>query len=631
MNGAVRVAVATMSGLGFLAQVGCEDSAARARRQTQVQIREASTKLESLGAAGLDPGAAEFAKAETDLRGIASELAAIAEGTDGQKASGNLLAASAQRELAGMLVVRIKQQEAAFHAARLELHGKLDAALRLMSAASGLQATESSAQQSQIEAELTRARTDLAAHSQRLAELDGPISELRRENQADEEAATALESQANDLRRQANERGAADGLEFFLQARALESDAERLRYRIDRRRIELDFELLPEFELAERRAQDAQTRIDALQASSNALQARDSEAGSTVSTMQQQVNDLRASIAGGLSTLQTGMNESSGSYDEAEGGYTKAAAAAGRTRSADGFREAAALAAARAHEGAAKLHWTRALGLRDHELLLRRIQDSGLDVGGAADALVAAAGAQKEAVTKAKASLQAAQEQVVQVRGNSAEIEAFRSSLDAAMQEIESTSAAPPMNLTLNPGAAPSGDDASTPRGASGQGFESPEALLSFLNQLPQTATSFADATDRLEAATHVTTEEGRNLLQLSRQVAERMKPLEDAIIESHGQRAANDFLLRQTRGARLNADRSAIISQGMQGESEKRLVEVDGLWYFDGDALTAEEQMMLASGDMTLQTIDAMVQQMVAGIRAGTFDPTNPSLGGFN
>ena len=433
----------------ILCSSGCEDSSALRRAEVQAKLAEVSQGLAQMPV--IMSGSSEKAQAETERK--LNELLRVLSDTDGaapgQQSAASLLASSMQRRIADLTLAETAEIEADQRRRRDDLFRLIDAAGQLGAVAGSLETIDTQTPQQHLAANRLSAQTRLAAYGEDMAAADAPIAALTSANRADQTEIDKLRAQANELMREANERGRAAGYGAYEQSVEMDRDADRIQFDVSQRDLELEFTHQPEQALAQRRADHTQEMIAAIDGSSTAIdglaQAFGDEARSTRAT----IGQLRQTIAAQLDALNTER------VDELQGLYKKAAvqleaaaqeadtaARLGRNEQAHAGR----IAAAHAFQELGRMHWSAALAWQDHITLLERVEASSdaLESASMVGAqLNAARTARSDARRDSKDAYTSAHEHLDRITGRAAgpQLEALKLNVQAAIDELTSDAA----------------------------------------------------------------------------------------------------------------------------------------------------------------------------------------------
>lgn len=625
------------------ATAGCEDQAAKARAQVQAELQTATAELGRVPAAGLRPDAENFAAVESSLQALAQQLEGIRPEAPGQQAARSLLLASTLRELAALHQAQAEEAQAALQQLRVTTQGKLVAATRLASLAEGLDAADTSDERQVLAEEIQRAQATLSEHRQRIAELDDPIRQLQEENASDTAQADELEQEANTLRREAQDRGRAAGLPQFIQAVSLERDADQIEYRVEQKKIDLDFDLEPEHELASAKAQQTQAHIDALTNSSSDLDTLEAEARSDSAAIREQVHSLAGEIREDLERLDSQWQALAGLFrqidEELADSAREAESAATRSRDHAG---AAQLAAARAYQAQGRIARMASLALAEQVALLERT-DAASDVlpavSGLAEQLTAARQQRDEFSDTALASFKAALDAVQQVSGpdRRGSVTAFQNGLQVSIAALtgQGTLALPAPSGTV-PAPADAGDAAATREA----GFSSPEELVQLLQSMdsqdPEAVETFLDAIYAGSPA-------ARELVDLQRRLVSPMIEFMAALSEQFGETAPAALQASQAgsmgpmvpenvRVTYESDDRVTVeFDAGGEVGQTMDLILVDGRWFIDAETMLQaaglDDPTAVQMIKLMAPRLSQMLRDLTARVRAGEFASPEEAL----
>ncbi|MCP3902413.1 MAG: hypothetical protein GY715_02160 [Planctomycetes bacterium] len=612
---------------------GCEDDASRQRAAAQEAIETAGNDLELALVSSPLPGDDNFEATRGKLQGIVTGLTRLNGADEGQQVAADLLLAASHSRLAGMRLTEVQQIETNHRARRAELHSQLDAALRLDGLAEAREGLSSDGSRDHLEGERDKSEDRLAQFSQRLAELDEPISERRARNREDGGEATRLDGEANDLRREAARQGHAGGLGTYEEAIRLERKADQYEYRIAQRRNELEYEYMPEHQLAERRAELAREMMQTVSATENSLDEQDSIRANEIRTTRELVGQFRERIEAGLNEIDaTAASELAERYDETLQHLEKTRTAANRalTRSPREGKDTARLALARAHEVEGRMYAARAMGLTGQAAILERLADAGDSVGNAdryRSELSRVTTAADEAVEKAKAALAEARDTLGSVtskdaRPHVAEVVAGLDRHLAALSGVE-----PPERM---PAERSTGGRTSAPANTPARGFASADEIIALMSEGQD---ADFDAAVRVVDAIHTPSATSRSMVKGLRSILEPMSEFMSAISDTFGEDALEqlqsapgmDGMTTQYDDIEITNRTDDVVTVKYTEPDGSTptldLVKVGDAWFIDGDSMVAT---MAPEELQSMDMVSAMMGQMFGGmakrIRAGEF-----------
>jgi hypothetical protein len=610
---------------------GCKDQAAQQRAEIQKTIARVGRQLEQTPTP-LAPDDERFEETRRALNGIVASLSAVGEGEAGQQAAGALLAAAAHRKLASMSLVQAEQIESEHRRLRFLLHSEIDAATRLDALAASRERLSTDDQQAMLGEERVAARQQLHEFTQRMAGLDGPIAERETANEEDMQKAAGLDERANALRREATERGHADGLPSFEEAVRLEREADGYKYRVAHRENDLRHDLHPERDLAASQVESLQSMLSEIEAAEQSLTERDTLTAAQAESIRRSVADFGQTIRQSLTTLGQGASaDLEERYAEALSHLEKAATQANRavSKSPRGESDAARLLLAQVYGEQGRLHWARARGLADQITVLQRLVDAQATLGRFEQSqaeLTAANTKHQQALQQAEDAFTSAREQLQQVRGQgAADLAALKRTMDLSLAALSGQ----PVDLGdegADAAGAPMPGRAASP--AATDGYASPEELLAFIEQVK------GDDFDILRQfldAIHATTETTRAMVRLQLQGIEPTRQLIEAIKEQFGEQAYEQYKADMAMGMAQTAYQNLSIadrtdtrvtvnySNALVPAGTFDLILVDGSWLIDGETLFAFAdpavlQQALATGPVVYEVMRDLADRIGAG-----------------
>jgi hypothetical protein len=384
---------ATAAATAFLAcgllLTGCTDDAGAARAEADTKLEDLSHLLSLAASSAIADG-----DTTASLTKVASEAAGVG-GTDAQKQAAQRLAAAARSQLAEIEFARGLSAAGDADLARSAVMAQVRAAARIGELAEMLAATDETTARQMIEMTIDAAESAVDEAARAVAELDGPIADLRSLNQDALREAGRLNREANDLRAGARAVGYAEGLPNYRRAIELEQEANGIESQVASRQNELTNQLEPENRLQQTEIDSTRAAIDQLRASLTVIGDRERQMDMAGRAMRDAVGALRADIERILAEADPAT---SGSHFSAAADHAEAAANAAQRAGRDGqdTRVRAQLMLGQALAATAEEHRAHAATLRQAAAV------SALGMGaGTADALERAA---DEAATAAEAA-----------------------------------------------------------------------------------------------------------------------------------------------------------------------------------------------------------------------------------
>jgi len=576
------------AGLGaavFLA--GCEDESAEQALEQKREIQQIGRDY-ALTVGG-----------EGEAESIATRSAGAATGTDGSSQAAALLEASARRDLASAWLKDAGELEAENRARRSVVRGLASGSTTVGAAAHSLQQFDPGATRQQIQQELARARTRLEEARTRVRELEGPVQTLVSENESDRQQVADLRAQSRELREQAFEQGDVEGFDEIKQAVALDQQADEIEALIARREIELmglrsrlDYHRtrVAQFEDLIERANEA---LAALESSGATYAERAGELTGDLGGMRQRVNAELAEIESTMAQLDDLYNQINTALETAASKAQMAARGPGA--------ESAKLLQTRVLQLAGASHRMRAAAHDDHAALLALL--AGIEaLEGAGDFSSQAQQARQMQASEMQAAQEAFTSAAQVLSGMQGDAAMLRTQLEAAAQgEAVDLSAFRSANA-----------GGSSPAAPSGAGASSPEALLRALRQAEQQG----DASG-LVGLIHASNSAGQAMKQALGPMIAAIQELDQAIQQQFGKSMnelgpgsgqMNISGFSDLDDARIDTSGggAAIVVSTPMGEDRTPLIEVNGSWYIDGDALAEQQGGAQAA---------AMMQQMSQAI----------------
>ncbi|MHC4080341.1 MAG: coiled-coil domain-containing protein [Planctomycetota bacterium] len=610
---------------------GCEDSQARRRAEVQEIINTAAAELSEATAIRVDP--ARQSQVRQQLNRLITNLADTADGEPGQRAAASRLAGNAHRTLASIDLLQAERLEADHRARRWVVDGMIDAALELDTLALAQEEVDTSTQQEALAADGDAASDELGGYGQQLATLDGPITDLKRQNRDDRAQAERLREEASRLRREAADMGPAEGYSTFEHSLHLDRQADRIEYEISQRELELRFILEPEQGVAQSRVEQAQHRLDtadsARESLEDAAQAISDEARETrgeVAELSEQIEAALSEIEQSSTGTLAGLYDRAGSNLERAASKAKSAATMARGEGTD----AARVEAAQYYQQLGDMYWSKARGLEQDIALGRRLSshaDALGGVAGGATSLTELRQAHEEATGKAIAAYANAQEVLEQVSGRTA-----RSRLEALKANVSLLQAAA-SGQAVAVAAVPDSGDQGPPVDSPGasptvDGAESAEALVEAL----QNATDLESFTDIQIDLTHIElkTPVARQIYDASIAAGRALVELDKAMRENLG----SGFDAPAVSLGQVSGDRGTMTVTMFGAPQPLGLIRLNGMWYVDGtaqfDAQVAQAGAMGMDQAAMLQLVQgqgAAIGEVTGRVRAGEFGSVQEAM----
>ncbi len=613
---AAKRMTAVAAGCGLLLLAGCRDAQAERRAEVHQMINAATTEIQSVSAVLSDP--AQTDESRRRFGRIIADLGNTKGAAPGQRAAAAVLAAGVHRRLAAISIDEAMKIESELGSRRTVLIGMIDTVDQLDGMAAGLEAINIDAADATLAAARDDTEDNLAATSRRLAELDGPIAELNRDNRSDQDEAQRLRNEAAILRRKAADLGAADGYAVFVEAHRIDRAADGVELRLAHRELDLRYNYEPEHVIAQIKIDLMVARLDSIDATRQALRERYATAAGEAGTTRTQLDEISSSIEAGLDKLQVSAATLAELYDDAamelDRAASKARAAAGLAEK--DFADAARIEAAQVYQDLGSLHRSRARGLQNHVRLMQRVAEV---TGTAAGSVDAVREAHREQLSKAAEAYKNAGAELGRVSGRTARqrLEALKMSTTQLEtgDVVEETrpSAAP------RPAARPSRSAAPT-----GGGAESPEALMAAMMD-----ESYADPLDLLyfgnltpAQARMVDAFKAAQSIQV-KLVAALRERFADELASADGSLMAA-MANRDLRMGAVEGDKGTLIQSLSGMEVPVEIVAIDGRWYIDASSMMAESANQAAAMGQSpaelMTSLTTFMHELTDRIEAGEF-----------
>lgn len=604
---------------------GCEDAAAKQRDVVQVQLKEATQKLQ----VALAGGSGEEVTTQP-LTNIVAELGRIESGEPGQNGAKAMLTATALREVARIRSVEIDRMEADHRLQRSNLETQVNAIARLTAQAAALEGISSESEREQLARDLNAAKTEIVEVKAKLEQLDGPISEHVQQISAAKRQVDELRLNVNDLRRRAQELGHANGLETYLQAVTAGRQADKIEYDISQREIDMEYSLTPELVMTDSHAQQLDAMIKSIESALASLEAFSAATTAELTTTRSRLAEQSLRVIDGLKSLESQRTATlEPAYEEAAGALDRAA---GQLRQVQGeSMQAARMAALEIQQSLGRLHWNRASALNDHKQLLEAMKDAGGPLTTAVDnaSLAAINTAHGEAVEQARTAYTTAQELSTQVQGGS--MAALTNNLGRAVTALGGT-AMPSMDEPPPVGDTPAVGDASS---ASFGPFQTPQELLAFWGRTQTDPAAMRASFSFM----HATTPTGQRWVKASSEVTNAMLAIDDAMKAKFGQGLLDQLgpmaaMMAPDYSAATPLEQTedrAVFSFQQMGQSLKLVLRrVDGGWMMDFDELDPILTTALPQMEQMGSALTQGASGLVSRIQSGEFATAQDVMAAF-
>ena len=614
---AAKRMTAVAAGCGLLLLAGCRDAAAERRVEVHQMIAAATNEIQSISAVLSDPKQTDESRRRFGR--VIADLGNTQGAPPGQRAAAAELAAGVHRRLAAMSIDEAMKIEAELHSRRTVLLGMIDTADQFDGMAAGLEAINIDAAVATLAAVRVDTEETLAATSRQLAELDGPIAELNRDNRTDQDEAQRLRMEAVVLRREAADLGAADGYGAFEEARRIDRAADGVELRLAHRELDLRYNYEPQHAIAQIKVDRMRERLDSIDATRHALHERYATAAGEAGTTRTRLDEISSSIGAGLDELQASAATLAELYDDAtmelDRAASKAKAAAGLADK--DFADAARIEAAQAYQELGSLHRSRARGLQNHIRLLQRVAEI---TGATAGSVETTREAHREQLSKAAQAYKNAGAELGRVSGRTA-----RQRLEALKMTTTALETGDIVEET-RPSAAPTRPAARRSRHAepTGGGAESPEALMAamldesyahpvdlfYFGNLTPAQAGLVDAF-KAGQSTQV-----KLVAALRERFADELATADRSVLASIANRNVS-------MGA-VEGDKGTLIQSVGGLEVPVEIVAIHGRWYVDASSMMAESASQAAvlgqSPAELMASVTAFMGELTGRIEAGEF-----------
>ena len=293
---APRPLVAALLCGGLLLAGGCAEEAGQSRAEADERLATLTRELQFASIA-----AVPRAETVSDLARIAREADGV-QGTRAQQEAGDRLAAAARRQLAEIELARGVDAATAAARVRSAAMAQVRAAARIETMAAELAAVDQEDAARMIATTVDDFEIAVGDAADAVAELDGPISDLRSLNDADLQQATRLNREANDRRAEARAVGYAAGLPDYRRAIELEREAAQFEFQVAGRQNELANRLEPESRLLRTEVETSRGAIERLRGSLSSIEDRERRLETAGRAMRDAVATLADQIEALLAT-----------------------------------------------------------------------------------------------------------------------------------------------------------------------------------------------------------------------------------------------------------------------------------------------------------------------------------------
>ena len=438
-----RLLALMIPGLAALSLAGgCQDANAARRDVVHEELVSAARQLQLVATIQPDLAPQKSDAIHRRLEQVIDGLASARNSDGAQQAAASLLVARAHHKLAAIALDKAGRIEASHRNSRIMIEGMIQAAATLKTVTESLEAIDTAPEDVRLAAQRRGAQDLLKEQSQKIAALDGPISQLTSRNRQEQKEVQRLRQQANTLRREAADRGPWHGRQSYEQAVNIDREADRFEYEIGKREIELRYNLLPQHALAQRSVEALQSRIDMIEDAGRSLEELLRTAANEAGLSHDQLAELRSRIATMLSEVETSTSgELQQRFGQAESALENAAAAAKIAAADDALADTARIEASGVYQDLGDMHLSASRGLSDQILLLQRLAAfvDGAD-GASRSTIKELTVARDEALAQARAAYSNAKSQLemISATGRAAlRLEKLKAALDELLAAIE--------------------------------------------------------------------------------------------------------------------------------------------------------------------------------------------------
>ncbi len=438
-----RLLALMIPGLAALSLAGgCQDANAARRDVVHEELVSAARQLQLVATIQPDLAPQKSDAIHRRLEQVIDGLASARNSDGDQQAAASLLVARAHHKLAAIALDKAGRIEASHRNSRIMIEGMIQAAATLKTVTESLEAIDTAPEDVRLAAQRRGAQDLLKEQSQKIAALDGPISQLTSRNRQEQKEVQRLRQQANALRREAADRGPWHGRQSYEQAVNIDREADRFEYEIGKREIELRYNLLPQHALARRSVEALQSRIDMIEDAGRGLEELLRTAAQEAGLSHDQLAELRSRIATMLSEVETSASgELQQHFGQAESALGNAAAAAKIAADDDALADTARIEASGVYQDLGDMHLSASRGLSDQILLLQRLAAfvDGAD-GDGGSTIKELTAIRDEALAQARAAYSDAKSQLemISATGRPAlRLEKLKAALDELLAAIE--------------------------------------------------------------------------------------------------------------------------------------------------------------------------------------------------
>ncbi|HWB19758.1 MAG TPA: hypothetical protein VG711_05615 [Phycisphaerales bacterium] len=630
----------------------CSDSSAEAREHVQQQLSAISDKIAHAGTQ-LTTSEDGVAKTRKIVNDAITSLNALNPTDDGLVASKALLIANANRSLADLAIAQAADIEREMTSDRVAIHTSARSLLSLAALNNGQQAISTAP----LRQDLQQASASASASTDELLKdvnaLNEPINDLTQQKAADSKKIEELRLHAQQLLREASERGPSEGLSTFQQAMQILAQSDKLEIALYSRDIKLENDLQPAHSLAMTKIEGHRAVMSGIDETNQTFDAFDSAQKTSQSETSTLISDRASQIEKSLKSLSDRKSTDlqplyQTALDNLEKAKKAAQQAASKLKGADAVPANILLAQLELTEGrvhTAAAHDASAV-YRPLALVARVPQASKFK--SAADEALASATSELDA---ARTAFTSAKDTIGKVSGsgsNASLVTSLQKNLDDAIAdlnppsadidplptEVDESSSAPAASSTD----AASSDDAapqdSRPVPDSG-GAESPEALINRVNELAALDVSAADKSEGLGELMYADTDQGRSLINFTTTMVKTAFELVDAMTVKFGAdetkaalskgqtNKALDFPKLSMNDITEQSETRVVLKSDMldTGDNSLTLIKLGNRWFIDADE--AGEQAGAAVQMMASMVAPAMkaIADVSRRVRAGEFE----------
>lgn len=634
MSTRIRTAGLMIASISLLSLSACEDKSASSRAEMKAEIYRVNGDLSKAMLSTAPPSTPEFEESLATLQNIINDAAAIKGENDGLKATKSLLLSHALAELSTLNMAQAQAIESQNHHEAAELVALVEAWIDLQNMITSRETFDLSPNMAELQDARQSVESSLSVLHEQIAELNGPIRTRITQNSRDNEEASQLRRQSDQLYREAREKGYEAGFNAFEQAVQIKRRADRIELDIAQREIELDLNLQAEHDYISLNVQHLGTTIESIANAEFALDTFAQSGKQDNDTTRRTISELQDKLTANLQVLNQRIeNELNPVYETASQNLEKASSEAqAAARKLDkSSKGAATLAAACAQESLGRLYWNKARGIENIAFVYQLMGEAGGDLAGndVYDRIETLLAAQEDVIAQAITAYNQASQLLGQVndRENQNVINTFRESIQRAIVALDGEVDEEAMNASAAD-AGTSDNTRTASNSNSNDPFATPDGLIRYLRE----ALDNGDPSKQVER-THAESRLGVRMLRASSSMSDIIDDFVTAMTDKLGDAAAVPMLEGIKQGLSFGtslpdldsgtiieqtADRIVYRTSNFGIANTFALIRVDGSWFVDGDYMGNSNEAQFEQGIEVMEKMNKTLSDMVTKIENG-------------